>query len=121
MKNIFSIKRILAFGPVSKELFDVMANGLGHDVATVYSSILGLGDNKEARLRGAATEKILIRHQEFLENLIKSGKKLDGLQEVYDLVKRTLADMQSSVPETVEKALATPMHPSVKDIKAKRG
>jgi len=103
---------------MSKELFDIIDENLGYDVANVYMLIMGTGDYKTQRLLRAVGEKILMRHDYFFRNLLAKTPDLGGLKELHTLILTALNTKHENTPATPDKLFEIPIHKDVKDIKA---
>ena len=108
----------IADANMSQELYDIISDGLGQDVASAYKLIMGFGNNKIERLLHAAGEKILMRHEEFLRNLEAKRPDIGGLKSLRNLIITALNTLHENTPATDTELLEIPMSPIVKDIQA---
>jgi hypothetical protein len=83
---------------LSKELRDLLGNRFDGSVPTVYYMIMAGGNNKPQRMLAAAGKNQLSRHEEFIRNLINTGKKYEGLKELHNMILQALSLEKNDVP-----------------------
>lgn len=116
------------FVRMDRRLFDLFSADFDGSVATVCASILAGGRNQVGRMAAAFGPGSMRRFHNYLQSLPESVKQYEGFSALSDIVEKAVdlsnkggesTETKLDTPGTFEQLMGIPMHPDVKDIKAK--